>query len=156
MFLQGEVLELNVVLPDLKVNSRELVLQAISREASIVTGITEKHIFDKLMIREHSETSGVGGGVAIPHMYARGLDKSFMLFARLGLMVDFNALDGKPVDLVFFVLSPDADGPIHLRRLARVSRVMRDEVLQEQLRGTNDIDTLFSLIQNPAHRNMAA
>lgn len=156
MSSQDGILKLDIVVPHLKANSRKQVLSCLSEEAADFTGLNQEHLFKKLIFREQTETSAVGNGVAIPHMYVKKLDKPFMLFARLDQPVGFNASDGTPVDLVFLVMSPDADGPLHLRRLARVSRILRNETLRMQLRGTEDADTLYSLLHDPVHRMLAA
>ena len=78
------------------------------------------------MQREKLGSTGVGNGIAIPHGKLPKLDKLFGLFARLDRPVDFEALDGQPVDLVFLLLAPEGAGADHLKALARVARLLRE------------------------------
>ena len=87
-----------------------------------------------LMQREKLGSTGVGNGVAIPHGKLPKLDKLFGLFARLDRPVDFEALDGQPVDLIFLLLAPEGAGADHLKALARVARLLRDPEVARKLR----------------------
>ena len=78
------------------------------------------------MQREKLGSTGVGNGIAIPHGKLPKLDKLFGLFARLDRPIDFEALDGQPVDLIFLLLAPEGAGADHLKALARVARLLRD------------------------------
>ena len=86
------------------------------------------------MQREKLGSTGVGNGIAIPHGKLPKLDKLFGLFARLDRPVDFEALDGQPVDLVFLLLAPEGAGADHLKALARVARLLRDPEVARKLR----------------------
>src|SRR6201986_3257794 len=88
------------ILPSLKANSKKQVLQAIAEKAAAMTGVAERDIFDTLTRREKLGSTGVGGGIAIPHGKLAGLDRIVGLFARLARPIDFEALDEQPVDLV--------------------------------------------------------
>src|SRR5438876_4856081 len=94
------------VLPALKVNSKKQALQDLAARAATLTGQNEKAIFEVLLQREKLGTTAVGYGVAIPHGKLSKLTKMFGMFARLDRAIDFEALDGQPVDLVFLLLAP--------------------------------------------------
>ena len=85
------------------------------------------------MQREKLGSTAVGNGVAIPHGKLPKLGRLFGLFARLERPVDFEALDGQPVDLVFLLLAPEAAGADHLKALARVARLLRDPEIARKL-----------------------
>lgn len=108
------------------------------------------------MACENRETSGIGDGVAIPHLSLSGLQDSYMAMARLQQPIDFNAVDARPVDLVFLLISPEKDGSRHLSRLAGVTRMFRNEQLRQQLRGSEDKDVLQALLLDPQSRLLAA
>ena len=76
--------------------------------------------------RERLGSTGIGNGIAIPHGKLPKLERLFGVFARLDRPVDFEALDGQPVDLMFLLLAPEAAGADHLKALARVARLLRD------------------------------
>lgn len=104
------------ILPALKVNSKKQALQELAAKAAELTGQNERAVFEVLLQREKLGTTAVGYGVAIPHGKLPKLEKIFGLFARLDRPIDFEAMDGQPVDLVFLLLAPKAPAPITSRR----------------------------------------
>src|SRR6266481_3382099 len=98
------------ILPALKVNSKKQALQELAARAASLTGQNERAIFEVLLQREKLGTTAVGYGVAIPHGKLPKLEKLFGLFARLERPIDFEAMDGQPVDLVFLLLAPEGAG----------------------------------------------
>jgi len=106
----------NAIIPALKVNSKKQVLQELAAKAAELSGQSERTILEILQQREKLGSTGVGNGIAIPHGKLPKLNKLFGLFARLERAVDFEALDGQPIDLVFLLLAPEAAGADHLRR----------------------------------------
>lgn len=144
-----------ILLP-LRGGTARQVLAGLARAAAQETGLNDRLLQAPLLAQEARQSSGIGGGVALAHLKMRGLAKPCVIFARLTRPVDFNAVDGQPVDLVLLLLSPEADGPLHLRRLSRLSRIMRDETLCSHLRGTDDGDTIRALLTDPQSRRLAA
>ena len=141
----------NAILPALKVNNKKQVLQELAARAAMLTGQNERAIFDLLMQREKLGTTAIGNGVAIPHGKMPTLNRLFGLFARLDRPVDFEALDGQPVDLIFLLLAPEAAGADHLKALARVARLLRDQDVARQLRESRDAEALFAVLAlNPS------
>ena len=106
----------------------------------------ERAIFETLLERERLGTTGVGRGVAIPHGKLAGLPRVYGVFARLEKAIDFDAVDDRPVDLVFLLLAPEMAGADHLKALARVSRLLRDEALCEKLRGCDTAEGIYALL----------
>jgi PTS system nitrogen regulatory IIA component len=100
----------NAIIPALKVNGKKQALQEIAAKAAELTGQSDRTILEILLQREKLGSTGVGGGVAIPHGKLPRLNKVFGVFARLERPVDFEALDGQPVDLVFLLLAPEGAG----------------------------------------------
>ncbi len=113
----------NAIIPALKVNGKKQALQEIAAKAAALTGQSERAILEILLQREKLGSTGVGNGVAIPHGKLAKLANVFGLFARLERPVDFEALDGQPVDLIFLLLAPEGAGADHLKALARVARL---------------------------------
>ena len=126
------------ILPALKVNSKKQALQELAARAAALTGQNERAIFEVLLQREKLGTTAVGYGVAIPHGKLPKLEKLFGLFARLERPIDFEALDGQPVDLVFLLLAPEGAGADHLKALARIARLLRDQDVANKLRASRD------------------
>jgi len=138
------------VLAGLKVSAKKPVLDECAGLAARLWGHDRRRVFELLLERERLGSTGVGGGIAIPHARLAGMSRPAALFARLAQPVEFDAIDQRPVDLVFMLLSPDGAGADHLKALARLSRTMRDRTLVEKLRATDAADALFALLVEPA------
>src|SRR5262245_32169469 len=136
----------NGVIPALKVNGKKQAIQELSGRAAKLTGQNERVIFETLMQREKLGSTGVGNGIAIPHGKLPKLEKLFGLFARLDRPIDFEALDGQPVDLIFLLLAPEGAGADHLKALAKVARLRREAEVVAKLRETRDAEGLYSVL----------
>jgi PTS system nitrogen regulatory IIA component len=139
----------NAIIPALKVNGKKQALQEIAARAAALAGQNEKTILEIITQREKLGSTGVGNGVAIPHGKLPKLGKVFGLFARLERPVDFEALDGQPVDLVFLLLAPEGAGADHLKALARVARVLRDPAIAGKLRDSHDVEAIHAVLALP-------
>jgi nitrogen PTS system EIIA component len=139
----------NAIIPALKVNGKKQALQELAAKAAALSGQNERAIFEILMQREKLGSTGVGNGIAIPHGKLPKLSKLFGLFARLNRPVDFEALDGEPVDLVFLLLAPEGAGADHLKALARVARLLRDPDVARKLRDSRDAEALYAVLALP-------
>lgn len=118
-------------------------------------GLDPVAVQDGLEERERLGPTGFGGGTAIPHCKVVGIDAPVGVFLRLDKAVEYDAVDDVPVDLVFGLISPANDGASHLRALAEVSRMFRDEKSCAQLRGAADSDSIFALLALTEERDAA-
>ena len=134
------------VVADLKATSKKQALQNLAKRAAEVSDLHEWAIFDVLMERERLGTTGVGNGIAIPHGKLANLDRLHGLFARLEQPIDFHAIDERPVDLIFVLLAPETAGADHLKALARISRLLRNNGICDKLRGTDSAEALFAIL----------
>ena len=140
----------NAIIPALKVNTKKQALQELAARAAALSGQNERSIFDILMQREKLGSTAVGNGIAIPHGKMSHLTRLFGLFARLDRPVDFEALDGLPVDLIFLLLAPEGAGADHLKALARVARLLRDPATTHKLRASHDAEALYAVLAMPS------
>jgi PTS system nitrogen regulatory IIA component len=140
----------SAIIPVLKVNGKKQLLQELAAKAAELSGQNERAIFEILLQREKLGSTGVGNGIAIPHGKLARLNKLFGLFARLERPVDFEALDGQPVDLVFLLLAPEGAGADHLKALARVARILRDPDVARKLRDSRDAAALYAVLALPS------
>jgi nitrogen PTS system EIIA component len=125
----------------------DIAAQRIGAEpAAVLAGLSE---------REQLGSTGFGQGVAIPHSKIDGLPQIYGLFARLSDPVDYKAIDGRPIDLVFLLLSPPDSGADHLKALAAISRVTRDAGTLERLRGARSRDALAAVLMGADERDAA-
>jgi len=132
-------------------NKRSLV-QQLANLAGQRLGIDSAAIVAALNEREQLGSTGFGQGVAIPHAKIDGLPEIYALFARLGEPVDYKAIDGRPIDLVFLLLSPPDAGAEHLKALAAISRVTRDAATLERLRGARSRDAVAAVLMGADER----
>ena len=137
------------IIPALKVISKKQALQELAARAAVLTGQNERTIFEVLLQREKLGTTAVGYGVASPHGKLPKLDRIFGLFARLERPIDFEAMDNQPVDLMFLLLAPEGAGAEHLKALARVARLLRDQEIAKKLRASKDAEALYSVLALP-------
>jgi nitrogen PTS system EIIA component len=140
----------NAIIPALKVNGKKQALQEIAAKAAALTGLSDRAILEILLQREKLGSTGVGNGVAIPHGKLPKLNRVFGLFARLERPVDFEALDGQPVDLIFLLLAPEGAGADHLKALARAARLLRDPDIARKLRESRDAQALYAVLAMPS------
>jgi PTS system nitrogen regulatory IIA component len=141
-----EILTPDAVIASLRVNSKKQALQELSERAAMLSGLAAREIFDALLQRERLGSTGLGDGIAIPHGKLAKCGRIFGIFARLERPIDFDALDGQPVDLMFLLIAPENAGADHLKALALISRVLRGGGLAAKLRATRDPSALFSLL----------
>jgi nitrogen PTS system EIIA component len=134
------------VIPGLRAANKKAVLIEMSERAALTSGLPARDIFDAVLQRERLGSTGIGNGVAIPHGKFAGCERIFGVFARLDKPIDFEAMDGAPVDLVFLLIASEMAGADHLKALARVARFLRDPKVVVQLRATRDIETLSSIL----------
>ncbi len=140
-----DILSKESVVCNLSSDSKKNLLENLAVLAGKGTGIDSRVILDALIERERLGTTGVGSGVALPHTRLIGIDKIFCAFVRTN-PVDFEAVDGKLVDLVFLLLVPEESGADHLKALAGLSRLLRDENVTAQLRKAKTNDEVYQVI----------
>jgi PTS system nitrogen regulatory IIA component len=144
-----DLIATDAVVPALKVNNKKQAIQELAVRAAELTGQNERAILEILLQREKLGSTGVGNGVAIPHGKLPKLGRLFGLFARLERPIDFEALDGQPVDLIFLLLAPETAGADHLKALARVARLLRDPNIARRLRDSRDAHALYAVLSMP-------
>ena len=149
------IITVEAVIPHLKASSKKQALQELARKAAEISGLEQREIFDVLLERERLGTTGVGGGIAIPHGKLANLDQLYGVFARADRAIEFDAIDDRPVDLIFLLLAPELAGVDHLKALARVSRLLRDPRTCDRLRGCDTKDAIFALLTQSASSNAA-
>lgn len=141
----SDLLSQNAVIAKLHARCKREALSSIAERAASLTGADAGAIREALMEREKLGSTGVGRGVAIPHGKIEGLPAITGLLARLDAPIDFEAVDDQPVDLIFVLLAPTDASAAHLKALAKVSRLLRDERVREALRGAETPEALFAI-----------
>ncbi len=151
----GDLLDRGAIAPRVTASSKRQALTVIAEIAARSFGLKTADLLDALIEREAAGSTGVGYGVAVPHARLEGLDRIRGVFVRLEQPVDFDAIDDKPVDLLFALFAPVKASTEHLRALARVSRMLRQPDLREQLRKAVRVDAMHALLVQEARPSAA-
>jgi PTS system nitrogen regulatory IIA component len=141
-----DILTPQAILPSVKAGSKKQLLQELAAFAANQSGLSESDVYEALLQRERLGSTGIGHGIAIPHGKLPKLNQLFGIFARLEKPLDFEALDGEPVDLIFLLLAPEEAGADHLKALSRVARALRDPAIAQKLRKSHDASALFAML----------
>ena len=150
-----QFLDFEAIRPNLVVPNKRALIQQLAQLAGQRLGVDTAAIVASVAERERLGSTGFGNGVAIPHGKIDGLAQVYCLAARLAEPINFKAVDGQPVDLVFFLLSPPDAGAEHLKALAAVSRVIRHAPTLEKLRGARSRDAFAAVLMGVDERDAA-
>jgi len=151
----SDFLDFDAIKTGLSGGNKRSLLQQLANVAAQRLGREPADILASVVERERLGSTGFGQGVAIPHGKIDGLNRIYGLFARLSEPVDYKAIDGTPVDLVFLLLSPPDAGADHLKALASVSRVVRHAPTLEKMRGARSRDALAAVLIGADERDAA-
>lgn len=105
-------------------------------------------VLDDLQIRERIMSTGIGQGVAIPHAQSEGVPETHLSLWRPARPVDFEAMDGQPVDLIFMILGPRGIGNEHVKILAKISRLLHGSDFRERLRSAESSAEVLATIRD--------
>ena len=131
---------------DLPVRSKRALLHDLAHRAALVLKVDDDAVFSPLLKREELGSTGVGNAVALPHVRLEQVKKPFAILARLKPPIDFDAIDGQPVDLVCLLLLSKENEQAQLNVLAAVARKLRTPELLEQLRGAPNRVVLYNVM----------
>jgi PTS system nitrogen regulatory IIA component len=150
-----DFLDFDAIKTSLPGGSKKALLQQLASLAAQRLELDSAAILASLAEREQLGSTGFGHGVAIPHGKVEGVNQIYCLFARLAEPLDYKAIDGRPVDLVFLLLSPPDAGADHLKALAAISRVTRHAATLEKMRGARSRDALAAVLMGADERDAA-
>lgn len=151
----GNLLDLRAISPRVGGSTKRQVLSVIADIAGRSFGLPAEPVLDALLEREAAGSTGVGNGVAVPHARLEGIDRMRAVFVRLEHPVAFEAVDDQPVDLLFALFAPKGASSEHLRALARVSRLLRQPEIREQLRQAKTAEAIHLLLVQEARPSAA-
>jgi PTS system nitrogen regulatory IIA component len=134
------------VMVDVDGSDKARLLKDLSTHAGSALKLKADTITAEISNREALGSTGIGGGVAIPHARISDLKKPFGILARLRKPIEFEAIDGQPVDLVFLLLLPAAREGEQLKALACVARKLRDPTAVREVRSAADSGTLYRAV----------
>jgi len=143
----SDILSAELIVPDLQQTTKRGVLEElISHLSAVVEGINAADLLGVLMEREQLGSTGIGDGVAIPHGKLKELKKLLAVFGKSARGVEFNAMDGRPVHLFFLLLAPENSAGVHLKALARLSRLLKNNGFRQKLMDVTDARSLYRVI----------
>lgn len=151
----NDFLDFDAIKPALPAGNKRSLLSQLANLAGNRLGIASADILATISEREKLGSTGFGQGVAIPHGKVEGLSQIYCLFVRCAEPVGYRAIDRKPVDLVFLLLSPLDAGAEHLKALAAISRVVRNAATLEKMRGARSRDALAAVLMAADERDAA-
>lgn len=142
MSLATDVFENAQITLDLPAASKKEALMSLCQLAALDVNMHESQIYAAINERESLASTGIGQGLAVPHAKVEGIDGVVGIMARLAKPVEYGAVDGKPVDVVFMLIAPADAGSDHLRALAAASRLLRDPAIAMQVRNAKTAEGL--------------
>ena len=143
-----DVLDKRLIVPEIASRTKEGVLrEMVHSMAQVEKQVHEDRLMDILLERESMGSTGIGEGVAIPHGKSKEVDKILASFGRSLPGIDFQSLDGKPTHLFFLLIAPENSAVMHLKILAQISRLLKDQAFRKRLmeaRSAEEIHSIFS------------
>lgn len=150
-----DFLDFETIRVGLGASNKRGLLTMLGQTAGAHLGLDPGAIVDSVVERERLGSTGFGNGVAIPHGKIEGLKSIYAMLVRLAEPLDYKAIDGAPVDLVFMMLSPPDAGAQHLKALAAISRTIRNGSTLEKMRGARTRDALAAVLMAAEERDAA-
>lgn len=136
------------ILPDLRATNRRQVFRHVATYLARAVGLESDMLLSRILESDRETPSALGDGLAVVNLVLPGLDRPYVLLARMGQGADFQAPDGVSIDVLCLILSPARSGE-SLQRLARVSRLLREKGLRHRLRGAESLAAVQALIHGP-------
>ncbi|MBI5966758.1 MAG: PTS sugar transporter subunit IIA [Deltaproteobacteria bacterium] len=141
-----DILDKRMIIPQLTSTSKEGILRELVRVLTRVEKqIDEERMMEILLERESLGSTGIGEGVAIPHGKSKDVQKLLASFGRSLTGLDFQSMDGKPTHLFFLLVAPENSAGIHLKALAKISRLMKDQSLRKRLMEAKSAEEIYAL-----------
>ena len=142
-----EVLQKDAILENLVSTDKKGILEELVAPVAKAAKVSEEGLVKVLLDRERLGSTGIGGGVGIPHGKLKNLDNIVLGFGRSRNGVNFESMDSKPTHIFFLLVTPENSTGLHLKMLARISRLLKDESFKERLTNASSRDEIFTIIQ---------
>ena len=143
----SEVLSEDMILTEVKADSKRQLLAQLSELAAKKIGTDKSVVFEAILERENLGSTGYGNGVAFPHARIEGINSVLSVFARLQKPSDFDAVDSQPVDIIAFLVSPENSGDDHLKALSAFSRVLKNPEVCRSIRQAKSAHEIYVALQ---------
>lgn len=141
------VLQKNAILPDLKSRDKKGVIEELAVPVAEIANVDHTDLVNVLMDRERLGSTGIGGGIGIPHGKMKNLNTLFVGFGISREGVDFESMDRKPTHIFFLLITPEDSTGLHLKLLARISKILKNESFRKRLLDAAGRDEIFEIIK---------
>ena len=143
-----DILHADCIIPELHSQNKEEVLEELTTALLKYKGnLNKEALVEVLLVRERLGSTGIGDGIAIPHGRVPDLDELIVSFGRSTLGIEFDSMDGRPTHLFFLLIAPENSAGIHLRALAKISRLLKSSHFRQRLLEAGTEEELFQVIQ---------
>ena len=142
-----DVLQKETILPDLKAQNKKGILEELVTPVSEIANVSQEALVKVLMEREQLGSTGIGGGIGIPLGKMKDIDSLVLGFGLSRQGVDFESLDGLPTHIFFLLITPENSTGLHLKLLARISRILKDDPFKTRLLNAASGDEILEIIQ---------
>jgi len=142
-----DVLLKEAILSDLKATDKKGVLEELVTPVARIADINHDYLVKVLMERERLGSTGIGEGIGIPHGKVKGLESLVLGFGLSKKGVDFDSMDGQPAHIFFLLLTPENSTGLHLKLLARISRILKNDPFKQRLLHATNRDEIYSIIE---------
>jgi PTS system nitrogen regulatory IIA component len=142
-----DVLQKKAIISDLKSQDKKGILEELVTPIASITGVNHKDLVRVLMDREQLGSTGIGGGIGIPHGKLKQLESLVLGFGLSRKGVDFESMDNKSTHIFFLLVTPENSTGLHLKMLARISRILKNDQFKEKLLKASNTDEIFSIIK---------
>lgn len=135
------------ILSDLKANDKKRVLEELVTPVARIADLNHDYLVKVLMERERLGSTGIGEGIGIPHGKVKDLESLVLGFGLSKKGVDFDSMDGQPAHIFFLLLTPENSTGLHLKLLARISRILKNDPFKQKLLHATNRDEIYSIIK---------
>jgi PTS system nitrogen regulatory IIA component len=142
-----DVLKRETIVPDLKAQTKKGILEELVVPVADIAGVNQEELVRVLMERERLGSTGIGGGIGIPHGKLKDLESLVLGFGLSRKGVDFESIDGQPTHIFFILMTPENSTGLHLKLLARISRILKNDPFKERLMDAIDGDEIYNIIK---------
>ncbi|MEW5737219.1 MAG: PTS sugar transporter subunit IIA [Thermodesulfobacteriota bacterium] len=136
------------IICDLGARDKKGAIEELSGPVAAAAGVKKEDLVKVLLERERLGSTGIGGGIGIPHGKMKGLNDLYLGFGLSRKGVEFEAMDGKPAHLLFLLVTPEDTAGLHLSMLARISRLLKNDIVKDGLMTACDPDTVMKVISD--------
>lgn len=142
-----DVLRKEAVVIDLKAREKKAVIEELVAPLAEISGVASGDLVKVLMERERLGSTGIGGGIGIPHGKLKGLESLIVGFGLSRKGVDFESMDGRPTHIFFLLVTPENSIDVHLKLLSQISRILKNDLLKQRLRNAQTSDDILDIIR---------